>query len=127
VPEKDGLLACLLVAELVAHRRASLRQLMEELTDEVGIFLSRRIDLHLKPAERERLLSRLEEPPSQLLDRRIVAVQRVDGTKLIFADDSWVLIRLSGTEPVARVYVEARSPADLERLIEAGREIVTGS
>ena len=127
VPEKDGILACLLVAELVAHRRASLRQLMEELTDEVGIFLSRRIDLHLKPAERERLLSRLEEPPSQLLDRRIVAVQRVDGTKLIFADDSWVLIRLSGTEPVARVYVEARSPADLERLIEAGREIVTGS
>jgi alpha-D-glucose phosphate-specific phosphoglucomutase len=128
VPEKDGILACLLVAELVAIRgQASLRQLLDELYAEVGTLLSRRIDLELRPEERDRLLRKLEKPPAQLLGRKIEEVQRVDGTKLLLQDGSWVLIRPSGTEPVVRLYVEAKNSKDLERLTEAGQELVYGS
>ena len=128
VPEKDGILACLLVAELVAKRRGlSLKQLLDELHAEVGTFLSRRIDLTLSPDERERLLPKLEEPPHQLVGRVVKEVERVDGTKLLFEDGSWILIRLSGTEPVVRLYVEARNLQDLQRLTEAGQEVVYGS
>ncbi len=128
VPEKDGILACLLVAELVAMRGcASLRQLLDELYAEVGTILSRRIDLSLTPVERNRLLDKLKEPPTQLLGRKVEDVQRVDGTKLLLEDGSWMLIRPSGTEPVVRLYVEARSPHELERLTEVGQEFVYGS
>ncbi len=128
VPEKDGILACMLVAELVANREgASLSQLLEELYAEVGTLISRRIDLSMKPGERDRLLAKLQEPPRTLAGRRIREVQRVDGTKLLLEDGSWILIRPSGTEPVVRLYVEAENPKDLERLIEAGHELVYGS
>lgn len=128
VPEKDGILACLLVAELVAKRgRTSLRQLLDELYAEVGLLLSRRIDLSLKPEERDRLLQMLEKPPPTLAGRKIQNVQRVDGMKLHLEDGSWVLIRPSGTEPVVRLYVEAKNAGDLERLTEAGHELVYGS
>lgn len=125
IPDKDGILACLLVAEMVAHRdRASLRHLLDQLYAQVGTILSRRIDLTLRPEERARLLTKLEEPPRELIGRRIHAVERADGTKLLLEDGSWILIRPSGTEPVVRVYVEAGNPKDLERLIEAGQELV---
>lgn len=128
VPEKDGILACLLAIELVAHRGGlSLRQLLNELTAEVGPFLSRRIDLALRPGERERLLAKLEAPPHQLAGRAVKETQRVDGVKLLFEDGSWLLIRPSGTEPVVRLYVEATNPQDLERLTEAGQKMVYGS
>jgi alpha-D-glucose phosphate-specific phosphoglucomutase len=128
VPEKDGILACLLVAELVAIRgRASLRQLLDELYAEVGTLLSRRIDLELRPEEQDRLLEKLQQPPTQLLGRKVEGIQRVDGTKLLLQDGSWVLIRPSGTEPVVRLYVEAKNAKDLEMLTEAGRDLVYGT
>ncbi|MFQ5882298.1 MAG: phosphoglucomutase/phosphomannomutase family protein [Candidatus Methylomirabilales bacterium] len=128
VPEKDGILACLLVAELVASRGgASLGQLLDELYAEVGTVLSRRIDLSLGPEERERLLQKLEEPPRQIAGRKVEEVKRVDGTKLLLEDGSWILIRPSGTEPVVRLYAEAKSIEDLERLTEVGRQLIYGS
>ncbi|MGH7350791.1 MAG: phosphoglucomutase/phosphomannomutase family protein [Candidatus Methylomirabilales bacterium] len=125
IPEKDGVLACLLVAEMVAHRgRASLRELLDELYAQVGTILSRRIDFTLRPEERARLLTKLEEPPRELIGRRIAAVERKDGTKLLLEDGSWLLIRPSGTEPVVRLYVEAKNATDLEQLIEASQKLV---
>ncbi|MFQ5656603.1 MAG: phosphoglucomutase/phosphomannomutase family protein [Candidatus Methylomirabilales bacterium] len=126
IPEKDGILACLLVAELVAKRGRSLRQLLDELHAEVGALFSRRVDLTLKPEERERLHRKLKEPPRHLIARKVQDVTRMDGTKLLLEDGSWLLIRPSGTEPVVRLYVEAKNPQDLERLSEAGRELVSG-
>jgi len=124
VPEKDGILADLLTAELVGAEGRTLGQLRTRLWDEIGTFLTRRIDLPMTPEQKERLAGYRANPPSAVSGRRVAEVNRLDGIKLIFQDGSWILIRESGTEPVARVYIEAHSPSDLEALTRAGRELV---
>lgn len=124
VPEKDGILADLLTAELVGAEGRTIGQLRARLWDEIGPYLTRRIDVRMTPQEQTRLAHLREEPPSTVSGRRVAGINRLDGIKLIFEDGSWILVRESGTEPVARVYIEAHSPSDLEALTRAGRELV---
>ena len=124
VPEKDGILAGLLAAEMVAARRRPIRDQVTDLFAKVGPLLSRRIDYHTDAPERERLARRLEEVPSVLAGRRVVRCDTTDGRKLILADGSWVLFRASGTEPVVRCYGEARTPRDLDAILQAARDII---
>ncbi len=123
VPEKDGILAGLLAAEMVAVRRRSIRDQVRDLFAKVGPLHSRRIDYHIDAATRERLARRLEDIPASFAGRRVVRCDTTDGRKLIFADGSWVLFRPSGTEPVLRCYGEARSAKDLETLLQAARDL----
>lgn len=124
LPEKDGILACLLVAEMVARRGKKLSELIEEMHDEFGHFYSRRIDLKLTNQLKESLASKLDNPPTELDGMRVSDVNTIDGVKLIFDDQSWLLFRLSGTEPVARLYAEASTLKDLKHLVEVGRRFV---
>jgi alpha-D-glucose phosphate-specific phosphoglucomutase len=124
VPEKDGILACLLVAEMVAHRRKSLRQQLAEIEKRVGVFRTVRLNLHLTPELKGKVKFRLENPPATLGGAPVVKLNRTDGLKMILADESWVLLRLSGTEPVARCYVETHSDEDLSRLTETAKAFV---
>lgn len=124
LPEKDGILACLLVAEMVARRGKKLSELIEEMHEEFGYFYSRRIDLKLTTQLKESLASKLDDPPSELEGLRVRDVNTTDGVKLIFDEQTWLLFRLSGTEPVARLYAEAPSMKDLKHLVEAGRRFV---
>jgi phosphoglucomutase len=124
VPEKDGILADLLVAEMVGASGKTIGQLRSELWKEIGPFLTRRIDLELSPEARKRLADYRRTPPSAVSGRRVASVNQLDGIKLIFEDGSWILVRESGTEPVARVYIEAASASDLEALAKAGRELI---
>jgi len=124
VPEKDGILAGLLAAEMVAVRRRTLRDQIADLFRKVGALHSRRIDYHVDAATRERLVRRLEDLPSQLAGRRVVRCDTTDGRKLMFADGSWILFRPSGTEPLVRCYGEARSPRELETLMISARELI---
>ena len=124
VPEKDGILADLLCAELVGATGSTIRQLRTSLWSEIGTFLTRRIDLQLSESERQKLAEYRKTPPSRWCGRRVASVNLLDGIKLIFEDGSWILVRESGTEPVARVYIEASSAADLESLTAAGRELI---
>lgn len=124
VPEKDGILADCLTAELVGAEGRTIGQLRERLWGEIGPFLTRRIDLPLSPQEREKLARYRATPPDSVSGRRVASVNQLDGIKLIFEDGSWILIRESGTEPVARVYIEAHSSSDLEALARAGRELL---
>jgi phosphomannomutase len=94
------------------------------LWDEIGPFLTRRVDLRLTPDQQQRLTRTRENPPGTVAGRRVEQVSRLDGIKLIFQDGSWILVRESGTEPVARLYIEAHSPSDLEALTRAGRELI---
>src|ERR1039458_7249552 len=119
VPEKDGILACLLVAEMVAVRRASLAEQLSALFKRVGReFWPLRTNLHLPEDVKLKTLERLKANFSTFLGRRVIGLDRTDGLKLEFDDGSWVLLRLSGTEPLMRVYTEAGSQAESAKITE---------
>ena len=125
VPEKDGILACLLAAELVASRdRMGLHALLQELYGEVGTILTRRRNYHLEPDVVAGLKARLQEPPTRLADLAVTQVKRLDGVKMILEDGSWLLLRPSGTEPVVRLYVEASTPGQVEALVAEGEGLI---
>ncbi|HEY3203747.1 MAG TPA: phosphoglucomutase/phosphomannomutase family protein [Thermoanaerobaculia bacterium] len=124
VPEKDGILADLLSAELVGATGKTIAQLRAELWKEIGTFLTRRIDIELSAEARQRLAEYRKTPPSNVSGRPVASVNLLDGIKLILEDGSWILVRESGTEPVARVYIEAHSSSDLDALARAGRELI---
>jgi phosphoglucomutase len=111
VPEKDGILAGLLVAEMIAARRAPIAEQLRALFKKVGAeYWPVRVNLHLPADVQSRLVERLKKDFKEFLGRRVAKEDRTDGLKLIFADGTWVLMRLSGTEPLVRVYAEAGSP-----------------
>ncbi len=108
VPEKDGILACLLVAEIIAVRRVSLMEQLRALFKRVGQeFWPQRANLHLPEDVKLRAVNRLKADFPTFLGRHVKNIDRTDGLKMEFDDGSWVLLRLSGTEPVMRVYTEA--------------------
>lgn len=124
LPEKDGILACLLVAEMLARTGKKLNQLIEETYAEFGYFYSKRIDLKLTPQLKESLASKLANPPKSIDGFEVREVNKIDGVKLIFDNHAWLLFRLSGTEPVARLYAEACTPKELKNLLDAGKKFV---
>jgi len=126
LPEKDGILACLLVAEMVAKRNTSLREMLEQVYSDVGTIVSGRKGVKLTPELHERLASRLAEDPDEFDGRRVASVNRIDGAKFIFEDGSWILMRPSGTEPLVRIYAEASNEQELEVLLESGRKYILG-
>lgn len=125
-PEKDGILACLLAAEAVAARGASLTEQLEELYRRVGKLESGRIGIRLTPQIMESLSDKLKEDPKEIGGRRVERTNRMDGVEFIFADGSWLLMRPSGTEPVVRIYAESESAKDLEVLLEQGHKHTLG-
>jgi alpha-D-glucose phosphate-specific phosphoglucomutase len=128
IPEKDGILACLLAAELVASRgRARLKTLLQELYAEVGSVLTKRLNYHLDPGAVEQLREKLQQPPGSLADLAVIEVKRLDGVKMILEDGSWLLLRPSGTEPVVRLYAEASTDRQLSALVTAGEALIRGT
>jgi phosphoglucomutase len=125
-PEKDGILACLLAAEAVAARGASLTDQLESLFGRIGRLESGRIGVHLTPELMPTLKEKLKQEPTVLADRKIKKINRIDGLKFIFQDDSWLLVRPSGTEPLVRIYAESESAEDMEVLLEQGRKYLLG-
>ncbi|MGO0123581.1 phosphoglucomutase/phosphomannomutase family protein [Desulfothermobacter acidiphilus] len=118
VPEKDGILAGLLVAEMAAARGGSLLRLWEELVERFGELVSQRRDYLTTEEEKKRIMHFLQRWPekSELAGQEVVKRTTIDGVKVVLADGSWILVRPSGTEPVFRVYAEAASEAKVERL-----------
>jgi phosphoglucomutase len=117
VPEKDGILAGLLVAEMIAVRRASLAEQLRALFKRVGSeFWPQRLNLHLSEDVKRRTVSRLKADFTSFLGRRVKSLDRTDGLKMEFANGSWVLLRLSGTEPLLRVYTEAATPEESAKI-----------
>jgi phosphomannomutase len=119
LPEKDGILACLLVAELIAARRKSLADQLRDLFRRVGgEFWPIRMNLHLSAEAQARLPEKLRGDCKDFAGRRVASINRLDGMKLIFDDGSWILMRPSGTEPVVRIYTEASTSAASQKLAE---------
>ncbi len=124
VPDKDGVLACLLVAEMVAVEGKTISQLLNDLYSRVGEFHTSRKNLRLSAELAGKIGEKLASPPSSLAGLTVEKVVSTDGVKMILEDDSWALFRKSGTEPVVRVYTEAGSKTGLERLTAAAVEFV---
>ena len=121
VPEKDGVLAGLLCCEMVARRGASLGTQLAQVFAEVGSYYPLRENFHLTPEVKQKFTEKLRSDPSEFYGIKVANVVRIDGLKLVLADGSWVCYRLSGTEPVVRVYSEARSREDLAKLSAAAK------
>ena len=121
VPEKDGVLAGLLCCEMVARRGASLGSQLAQVFAKVGSYYPLRENFHLTREVKQKFTDKLRRDPSEFHGIKVAQVVRTDGLKLVLADGSWVCYRLSGTEPVVRVYSEARSREDLAKLSAAAK------
>ncbi|HQE01287.1 MAG TPA: phosphoglucomutase/phosphomannomutase family protein [Bacillota bacterium] len=120
IPEKDGILACLLMAEVRAHYRKPLSDVLEDIYAEYGTVYTQRRDYSCSQQTKERILADLETfRPQELAGQAVTAVSRVDGSKFLLADGSWALVRPSGTEALFRIYAEASTPEKLENIQDA--------
>jgi phosphoglucomutase len=124
VPEKDGVIAGLLVAEMVAVRGKSLGDQLKELFSKVGEFYPNRESFRLTSEVKAKFVEKVKTDPTELGGRKVAQIVRTDGLKLILDDGSWVCYRLSGTEPVVRVYTEARQHNDADALSKAAKDWV---
>jgi len=128
IPEGDGPIMGLLLVEMMAYWGKPLGKLVDELLEEVGPAFYERVDLRLaRPVSKSEMTQRLRRQAPAMLDgARVVEVRDLDGIKYILEDDSWLLIRPSGTEPVLRVYAEGRSPSRVRQLLEYGQQVANG-
>ncbi len=125
VPEKDGILACLLMAEVRAFEKKSFRQILADLRRMVGPHLSNRVNIHLSSEAMQAVRRKFETlTPNRLDDLEVKKIIRLDGFKFVFRDDSWLGVRLSGTEPVVRLYLEANSSKKLKHLEAIGTKLI---
>lgn len=124
IPEKDGILANLLIAELRAVEGKNIQQILAQVASEFGEFYNKRLDLHLPEEQKQQILSDLQtNPPAELAGMQVKEVLTIDGIKLNLMDGSWALFRPSGTEPLMRVYSEAHSTEALQTLETAVRSL----
>src|SRR5438105_3031253 len=128
IPEKDGILACLLVAEMIAERGASIGEQIRAMYNKLGReFWPVRENLHLGDEQKANAVRKVAVDSSTLLGRKVISIDRTDGAKFVFDDGSWMLLRLSGTEPLLRLYVEAENAAASARLTsEATKWVLQG-
>jgi alpha-D-glucose phosphate-specific phosphoglucomutase len=124
IPEGDGVLMGLLMAEIVAFYHKSPETLLDEIMAEIGRFDYARNDFRVRPFAKADLVARLvADAPDRLAGIPLATINTRDGVKYLLADDSWLLIRPSGTEPVLRVYAEAHCPEVVQRLLAEGRAL----
>lgn len=121
IPERDGIAAGLLLLEMLATERVSVNKLLAGLEKEFGPHRYGRIDTHFPLEKRGALMDYLKNhPPAKLLRSPLAEVKSYDGVKFIAADTSWLMLRGSGTEPILRIYAEAKSDADVQKLLKLG-------
>ena len=116
VPEKDGILACLLMAELVATERKPLGQILKQLEKQTGQFFTDRLNIKIPAAQKDALLKKLGSGLDSIGPFKVEQFITTDGYKFLLPNREWVAFRASGTEPLIRCYIEARSAAQLTRL-----------
>ena len=125
LPERDGIFLGLLVLEAMATQRRSLAELLKDLERRFGRWAYARRDLTVAPEQVERVFRRLtDQPPAEMAGVAIARVKTLDGVKLIGRDESWLLFRRSGTEPIVRVYAESPAAARVKGLLAFGVKLV---
>lgn len=127
VPEKDGILACLLVTEAVAMSKKSVTELLKDIKKISGEVLTSRLNFRLDSQTMEAFKVTLKaKVPSSFAGIKIKKYVNIDGDKFILDDNNWIGFRLSGTEPIVRLYSESDSQIKLNKLLKAGKDFVYG-
>ena len=124
VPEKDGILACLLMAELVATEKKSLGKILKELEKKTGAFHTDR--LNVKVRDKEALLAKLGGGLTSIGSFPVEKFINIDGYKFLLPKGEWVAFRASGTEPLIRCYIEAKTASQLKRLRAECEKLLQG-
>ena len=126
IPERDGILAGLMLLEMLAIERVPVGKLIAKLVRQFGPHEYGRVDTHYPLEKRAALMEFLKNrPPSKLVRSPLAEVKSYDGVKFIASDTSWLMLRGSGTEPILRIYAEARSQADVRKLLKLGVSLTT--
>ncbi|MBM3860752.1 MAG: phosphoglucomutase/phosphomannomutase family protein [Verrucomicrobia bacterium] len=124
VPEKDGILACLLMCEMVAYEGKPLKRILKEIMAQTAMILSDRINLRVTPQRKDELLKKFAAGLNEFAGRKVKGSVMVDGYKFLLEDGSWVMFRASGTEPVFRCYLEGKTKKQLAAYRDAALELV---
>ncbi|MDD5568407.1 MAG: phosphoglucomutase/phosphomannomutase family protein [Candidatus Omnitrophica bacterium] len=119
IPERDGSMAGMLLIEMMIFRNKNILKILNEMEKQFGKFYYVRADLHLK----KRVAPKKENLPKELLGKKVVDIKDYDGLKLLCVDQ-WLMFRGSGTEPIMRIYAEARSLAQAKKLLELGKKVI---
>ncbi len=124
IPERDGIAAGLVLLEMLAMERKPLKVLLRELEKDFGPHRYARIDTTF-PLEKRAALMQFcsEHPPARLLKSKLATVKAYDGVKFIAQDGSWLMLRGSGTEPILRIYAEAKTDEDAQALLRQGVQL----
>jgi len=125
IPERDGVLNSLLLLECLAYYKKDARAILNSVMDEFGYFYYDRIDVHLTEEQKNKVKSKLAAlRPDTFIEEKVKDIQTLDGTKIFLEDKSWILFRLSGTEPLIRIYSEATSPDKMKRMLADGEKLL---
>lgn len=122
IPERDGSMAGLLLIEMMSYRNKNILKILNETEKQFGKFYYVRSDLHLE----RRVEPKKENLPKELLGKHVVEVKDYDGLKLI-CDGQWLMFRGSGTEPIMRIYAEAKSLVQANKLLDLGKKVILGN
>jgi len=126
IPERDGILTGLLLVEMMQQNKKPILALTEDMEKKFGKFRYHRQDIEIPLKTREKVVKGLfdklqgcgaKRSRSRIFKRKVVSTKSYDGLKFIFDDESWLLIRPSGTEPILRVYSEAHTDKEAKDLI----------
>jgi phosphomannomutase len=127
LPERDATVMALLLVEVMAWHKKSLGELVAQLHAEFGEHHYGRIDLELKPGQKERAIEHFSGAKvKRLLEYDVARRENLDGIKVYLGETGWVMLRASGTEPMLRVYSETWSPSATRKILEETRSIVQG-
>jgi phosphoglucomutase len=126
VPEKDGIIACLLVVEMVARTKKNIKNLLKELEGKTGPFINTRKNFKLSEAKKKSLVEKLKAGKITRIGKYpVVDTITVDGFKFMLGEDTWIMTRFSGTEPIVRLYGEAKDKKTLDDIMSEGEKLVT--
>jgi phosphomannomutase len=121
IPERDGIAAGLMLLEMLAMEKISVNKIWAKLEKEFGPHQYGRIDTHFPLEKRATLMEYLvKNPPAKLLRSPLAEIKSYDGVKFVAKDSSWLMLRGSGTEPILRIYAEAKTHADAQKLLRLG-------
>ncbi|MFH1645785.1 MAG: phosphoglucomutase/phosphomannomutase family protein [Candidatus Omnitrophota bacterium] len=125
IPERDGILSALLLIEMLAVTGMDISSIIKKMDADYGVFRYDRIDVEYPKHKADALAKFLVKKPLKVLSgRKVLKVKTYDGIKFITEDESWLLLRFSGTEPLIRLYAEAHTNRDVKKLLEEGKNLI---